>query len=102
LWPELLKIAGDMQTDQLQRIADRLLTVGLEQRLPAMIAAVEQTGLWDTGLRMLGELDRALQQRLAPVASTLSPDERARVVAKAQELGLFDQLGPIATVLAAG
>ncbi|HEY2161701.1 MAG TPA: hypothetical protein VGH24_10370 [Solirubrobacteraceae bacterium] len=99
LWPELLRIAGEMRPDQLSRIADRLLAVGLEGRLPAMLAATEATGLWETGLRMLGALDPGLKQRLAPVASTMSSGERARVVAKARDLGLLDELGPIGSVL---
>jgi hypothetical protein len=99
LWPELLRIAGDMRADQLSRIADRLLNAGLEGRLPALIMAIETTGLWETGLRMLGELDPGLQRRLAPVAATLTARDRATVVAKASELGMLDALGPIGSVL---
>jgi hypothetical protein len=99
LWPELLRIAADMRPDQLSRIADRLLNAGLEGRLPALIAAMERTGLWDTGLRMLADLDPGLQGRLAPVAATLNPQQRAIVVAKARELGMLDGLGPIGSVL---
>jgi hypothetical protein len=100
LWPELLRIAETMRADQLDRIADRLLQAGLEDRLPSLIAAADQTGLWEPGLRILGGLTPALQQRLAPVAATLSAEERALVAAKARDLGLLDKLGPIGTVLA--
>ena len=100
LWPELLRIAAEMRTGQLNRIADRLLRVGLERRLPSLIAGVERSGLWDTGLRMLGGLDPGLQQRLAPVAATMEASQRALVAGKARELGLLDELGPIGAVLA--
>ena len=101
LWPALLRIAGDMSGDQLSRIADRLLAAGLEDRLPMMLAAVETTGLWETGLQILGGLDLRLQQRLAPVASRMASSDRALVAAKARELGLLDELGPIGSVLVA-
>jgi hypothetical protein len=101
LWPELLRIAAEMRTDQLDRIADRLLAVGLEERLPSLIAAVEKTGLWDTGLKMLGGLDPALQQRLVPVAASMDSSQRALVAGKARDLGLLGELGPIGSVLAA-
>jgi hypothetical protein len=101
LWGQLLRIAERMRNDQLERIADRLLRAGLEERLPSMLAAADQTGLWEPGLRILGGLSPALQQRLVPVASRMSPGERALAATKARELGMLDQLGPIGSVLAA-
>lgn len=100
LWPELLRIAEKMHDDQLERIADRLLRAGLENRLPSLIAAAEETGLWAQGLRILSGLSPALQQRLVPVASTLSSHDRDLVGEKARELGLIDALGPLSSVLA--
>jgi len=100
LWRELLRIAERMRNDQLDRIADRLLNAGLEDRLPSLLAATEQTGLWEPGLRILGGLDPGLKQRLAPVAARMSAVQRDRVTAKARELGLLDRLGPLGAALA--
>jgi hypothetical protein len=100
MWPALLRIAATMSTDQLSRIADRLLGAGLEDRLPDMIAAIEETGLWQPGLVLIAGLDGGLKQRIAPVAAALGAAHRARVVAKARELGLLDALGPVGAALA--
>ncbi len=101
LWAQLLAIAGQMSDEQLHGIADRLLQAGLEQRLASLLAAVDQTGLWETGLGILAGVDSELQQRLVAPLATLSRKDRAKVAKKARELGLVEQLGPIGSELAA-
>jgi hypothetical protein len=99
LWPQLLQIAERMTPAQLDRIAGRLLDAGLETRLPSLVAAVDATGLWATGLGMLAGLPSELQDKLAAPAATLAPDERALVLEHALALGLDERLGPIAAAL---
>jgi hypothetical protein len=84
-----------MHPDQLDAVADRLLSAGLEDRLPSLLAAVEETGLWETGLQMLASLPEELKVKLAPAAATLSASERQVVMDHAGELGLSTQLATV-------
>jgi hypothetical protein len=95
LWPQLLKIAEQMNPEQLEVIADRLLGAGLEDRLPSLLSAVEETGLWETGLQMLASLPEGLKQKLAPVAATLTESERQVVLEHARGLNLREALGAV-------
>ncbi len=99
LWPPLLATAERLTPDQLDRIAERLLGQGLEDELPGLIAAIEASDRWDTGLRMLAGLPPEAKARLAPVASTLNGDERRRALEQAESRGLLDELGPIGEAL---
>jgi hypothetical protein len=99
LWPPLLATAERMSPAQLDRIAQRLLGEGFENELPGLIAAVDASGRWETGLRMLAGLPPGSKTELAPVAATLNGDERKRVLEQAEAHGLLGELGPIADAL---
>jgi hypothetical protein len=99
LWPPLLAIAERMRQDQLDRIARRLLGEGLDGHLGGLVAAVEATGRWEIGLRMLAGLPPDLKDQLAPAAATLDGTERKRALAQAKAFGLLDELGPIGDAL---
>jgi hypothetical protein len=99
LWPQLLAIAERMTADQRDRIARPLLAAGLDGQLAGLIAAVESTDRWETGLRMLAALPPDLKGELAPVASSLERSERMRALEQARALGMVEELGPLVEAL---
>lgn len=100
LWPQLLAIAEQIPVEQLDGIAQLVLSEDLEHHLPGLLAAVEESDRWETGLRLLAGLPPELKAQLAEAASTLDGSERTRALDAAAKHGLLDELGPIAQALA--
>jgi hypothetical protein len=56
--------------------------------------------LWERALRLLVVLGPDLHRRLGPLVPMLSASQRAEALARARELGVLDELGPIGDALA--
>jgi hypothetical protein len=101
LWPQLLAVAEQIQPQQLEPLADRLLGTGLEERLPRILEAAERSGLWESGLRLIASMPDSLQLKLACAAKGVPPELRRRALALASEMGIEDQLGRLLPALRA-
>jgi hypothetical protein len=98
-WPETLDLMTHVGTARRAALVELALNEGIDRILPHLIAAVEETDSWETGLRLLAELPAELKERLAPAAEGVFEGHRTRALECARELGLLDELGPIADAL---
>ncbi|HWF72507.1 MAG TPA: hypothetical protein VG186_04135 [Solirubrobacteraceae bacterium] len=97
LWAALLPVVDHLPAGSRDIVAS--LAAGFDQAvLERILAVVGERDMWSILLPLVA-LNSALQQRLVPVVSTLSPPSRARAGAKARELGLIDRLGSLGPML---
>jgi hypothetical protein len=96
MWPETLDLLTSVGRARRAALVELALDEGLDGILPHLIAAVEETDSWETGLRLLAELPSDLKSRLAPAADDVEDSVRKRALERAREHGLLEELGPIA------
>jgi hypothetical protein len=99
LWDETLDLLTLVSPQRRAALVQTALEVGVEGILPSLFAAVDSTGSWESGLRMLAELPPDSKQQLAAYASTLNGTERLRALEQAEALHLIKELGPIGEAL---
>jgi hypothetical protein len=99
MWPETLDLLANVSPERRAELVDIAVNEGLEQTLPSLIAAVEATGAWESGLRLLAELPEGLKAQLAQTASELDGTGRSRALEEARAHRLLEQLGPIGEAL---
>jgi len=87
--PTLLRTAFVMEGKE--RL-DHVISLVPKERLAQIIRAAEHEDLWPEAFDLLGHLG---PRSSTDLVATLSSAARARVAAKARELGLVEQLGPI-------
>ena len=101
MWPETLGLLTSVGAAGRAALVELALDEGLDRILPHVIAAVEEAGSWESGLRLLADLPDDLKDRLAPATDALEAADRKRALKRAREHGLLDELGPIGEALRA-
>lgn len=99
MWPETLDMLASLSSKRRAALVKLALDENLEQMLPGLFAAVDDTDSWETGLRLLAELPPKLKSQLAPTAQRLDQSERGRALEHARSFGMLDKLGPIGEAL---
>ena len=99
MWPETLDLLTSVMPERRAALVELAIAEDLDRMLPGLIAAVEETDSWETGLRLLVELPDKIKSELAPAAKRLPAPERERALRRARALGLLDELGPIGEAL---
>lgn len=98
LWPTLLGVGVHLRDDQRAELAG----VAAEQDaavIDELVRAAEEHDLWDAALPFAAGLPTDAQSKVAELVGRLTPAQRATIAERAEELGLFADLGPIAEAL---
>lgn len=95
LWETLLPLVGHMTDDDMPRVAG---TPTLQQTdvLVAVLDAAAATEEWDTVVRVVAAMDEPAQAAVAENLPELTGTRREQLQAAAVELGVVDELGPVA------
>lgn len=99
VWAEVVALAETQPVARVRRMVADAMALGIDDMLPDIVSSTQATGLWDPGLHLLASLGSDLQQQLAPVAADLPADQRIEALARARELDLVDELGPVGAAL---
>jgi hypothetical protein len=99
MWPETLDLLARVSRDHRAALVKVALEEDLKAMLPGLLAAVQDSDGWETGLRLLVDLPEELKAQIAPEAQRLEKSKRKLALQRARELGLLDDLGPIGEAL---
>lgn len=98
LWETLLPLVGQMTDEDLPKVAGTQMLQRSEV-LAGILEGAERAGEWQTVVRVVAAMDDDDQAAVADALPELTGDQRAQLEQAATDLGLSDELGPVAARL---
>ncbi len=95
LWDDLLPLVANMRDEDLPAVAS-LPVLRRPEVLRSALDAAAAVDAWDAVVRTVAAMDADVQAELTEAMPELTDDERAALARAADEIGVRDQLGPVA------